>query len=251
MAVNSKKKQVDKAAKRAREDRIYTQILCAFAVCILLELVMISLYRTYASSDAYALEYYLKKLWWLCLIPGALCAGGAVLAKKRSGKVTLPVWGAILFVVGGLCLMLAGWYRHNGAKAASILLPVAAVLLCVYFVYQREFFMTALSFAGTIFALWLFRRSAMTGLLIAMLVLAAVFAVWTMLARHWGGRLWKKGPRFFRKDSDWAVLMAAYILSILALVGALVFGAAFAYAAMFAVAVLIFVAAVYYTVRML
>ena len=85
MAVKTKNK-AERAARRAREDKIYSLILSAFGVCILLELILISLYRVFYTSDAYGLEFYLGRLWWLCLIPAAGCVLLLVL-KKDSRKL--------------------------------------------------------------------------------------------------------------------------------------------------------------------
>lgn len=253
MAVKTKNK-VERAARRAREDKVYSLILSAFGICILLELILISLYRVFYTSDAYGLEFYLGRLWWLGLIPAAGCVLLLVLKKDSRKLRSLAAWGLVFFLIAAVSALLMGTWRHLGAKACCIALPVLTVLYCVYLIYQREFFMTALSFAVAIVTLWAFRRTPAGlsgGALLGALALILVFCVWSAVSCRLGGRLWKKGPQFFPKKAEWPVLFAAYGLCLCSLAGALLFGAGFAYAAIFALAGLVFVAAVYYTVKLL
>ena len=252
MAVDMRKKKIEQSAKRAREDVLYSYILSAFGLCILLELFLIPLYRTFYATDAYALEFYLRKFWWLGLLPAAACGLWLGLDRRGKKKHTLPIWGLLFFLIGTAMALLMGHYRHQAAKAGCIALPILAVLYCVYLIYQREFFMTALSFGASILALVLFRGAGgMTAYLLAAAVLVALFTVWSALSLRWGGRLWKNGPRLFRPKGEWAVLFTAYGLSLLCLLGAWLFGLTFAYVAIISLAVLAFVAAVYYTVKIL
>ena len=252
MAVDMKKKKMEQSARRAREDQLYSYILSAFGLCILLELFLIALYRTFYTTDAYALEFYLRKFWWLGLLPTAACVVWLVLDRRGKKKRTLPIWGALFFLIGSVMALLMGHYRHQAAKAGCIALPILAVLYCVYLIYQREFFLTALSFGLSILALWLFRRGiGGSAYLLAALAVVLILTLWSALAARWGGRLWKGGPRLFGPRGEWAVLFTAYGVSALCLLGTLLLGAAFAYVAIIALAVLAFVAAVYYTVKIM
>lgn len=254
MAIKTNKK-AEQAARRAKEDKSYSLILEAFGLCILLELILIAFYRTFYTTDAFSLEYYMRKLWWLGLLPAAACGLWLGLWRRKGKKWMLPAWLLVFFLLASVMTLLMGHYRHVGAKLGCIGLPVLAVLYCIYLVYQREFFMTALSFSGAILALWIFRRGPngvnSGALLLGVLLAVLVFCIWSAFSCRLGGRLWKNGPRFFPRKAEWPMLFAAYGLCLCSMAGALLLGTGFAYAAIIALGVLTFIAAVYYTVKML
>ena len=93
MAVKTNKS----AARRAREDRIYSLILAAFGICIVLELFLIALYRSFYSGGGRGLERFLGQLWWLGFVPAAGCGLWLFLRKRIGQKYTLQAWGLVAF----------------------------------------------------------------------------------------------------------------------------------------------------------
>jgi hypothetical protein len=138
----------------------------------------------------------------------------------------------------------------------TILIPVAAVLAMVYYLFQRDFFCITLICAGGILSLQLYRKLFLLhptmircGYGLAFLLLAAA-ALLFLLVRHKGGAL-PKLSGFLPKDTSFPLLYITCALNALLLVLTLALGGTAPYYLLFVLVGWLFVMAVYYVVKLM
>lgn len=138
----------------------------------------------------------------------------------------------------------------------TILVPVAAVLALVYYLFQRDFFCITLICAGGILSLQLYRRMFWThpfrircGFVLGFVLLAAAVVVLILLQR--GGGVFPKGVRFLSKDANYPLLYITCAVNALLLALTLILGGTAAYYLLFVLVGWLFIMAVYYTVKLM
>lgn len=138
----------------------------------------------------------------------------------------------------------------------TILIPVAAVLALVYYLFQRDFFCITLICAGGILSLQLYRRMFLThpfrircGFVLGFVLLAAAVVVFILLQRNDG--VFPKGTRFLPKDANYPLLYITCVLNAALLALTLILGGTAAYYLLFVLVGWLFVMAVYYTVKLM
>lgn len=138
----------------------------------------------------------------------------------------------------------------------SVLVPVAALLALIYYLFQRDFFCITLICAGGIAALQFYRKQiqdhpfrvqAAFALAFVLLIAAVVCA----LLLHRAGGLLPGGRRLLPKDANYPLLHAACALDAALLILTLLLGSSAAYYLLFVLVGWLFVMAVYYTVRLM
>ena len=128
-----------------------------------------------------------------------------------------------------------------------------AVLAVVYYIYQKEFFLSAAATGMSILALWFVRYAGGAGYEVALLLVAIVLvlAVALFLKKHDGALPLKTPVPFLTPGCSYSVILASCLASIVVVVAALVAGAAAAYYLIFVILAWIFALFVYYTVKMM
>lgn len=255
-------KKKDLSAQSRREDEVLNRALLwigGAAVMILLLLLTNRYYVRYRVSEV-AIAAALNRF----LLPGvivaglALCAVGVLLALRRRGQGQSGKWPVTLALFCGALAVTAGvvWRFHSaGVQVMCAVIPSAAVLALVYYLFQREFFAIAVLTGVGIAGLWLIRRAggAHTALLYAYLLLAAVLLVAAALLTRklqTAGGLWKD-RRVLSKKAAYPMLYATCAVVALLLIAALVSGAGAAYYLMFPAVGWLVVMAVYFTVKLM
>ena len=139
----------------------------------------------------------------------------------------------------------------------TILVPVAAVLALVYYLFQRDFFCITLISAGGILSLQMYRRMIFAhpfrlhcGFVLAFLLLAAAVVVFILLQR--GKRPFPLGiDKLVPVEANFPLLYITCALNAVLLVLALVLGVIAAYYLLFVLVGWLFIMAVYYTVKLM
>jgi uncharacterized membrane protein (UPF0136 family) len=149
----------------------------------------------------------------------------------------------------------------EGIKFMCTAVAAAAVLALIYYIYQREFFLSALATLGGISALWVYRRSAMWGMLSARvyvvfaagLILLILCAVLARRVQRKKGTITVRGTnyRVFSSLSNYNVIYLSCALVALFMIASFFLGNMAAYISMFALAVYFFALAVYSTVKLM
>lgn len=243
-----------------KEDATFNKMLFWLAGAVVAELVIMLLDRIYVnrllgSAGQVALMYFFRVFLFL---GAALVVAGAVWAvmRARGGKgVALPC--ACTAAAAGLWAVsvLAHFLFDVGLRIAMVLPALAAVLIVVFFLYQRVFFYNTMLAGGGLVALWLYRQyylehpTMITVLFVAGFVALAVALVLSFVLRGSGGKL--GGLRVVPADTSYLLTWITCVVTALVMALALVLGVAAAYYLLFALVAWLFIQAVFFTVKLM
>ena len=188
----------------------------------------------------------------------ALTAAGvvwAVLSFRKGKRMTVPcicaAAAAGLWAVSALGYLLF----PDGLDIVMLLPAVGAVLVVVYFLYQRIFFLNALLTVGGLLAMWMHRQFFMRHPTLIRLSFAAMFVLLaaglalSFLLRRGEGKL--GGLQIMPPDTNYLMTWISCAVTALALVLTLVLGAAAGFYLLFVLVAWVFIQAVFYTVQLM
>lgn len=266
--MDKEKRAAEKRAARShKEDVILNRVLIWFGAAVVVELILLLLNRYYVNITTAPGEIEfagaLLKAWpaiiGVTAVGTVVCLLWAIFRVKGGKPATLP---GVLFGVFLTALVISVvTYRFYGAGVQFLcgIVPAAAVLALVYYLYQHEFFaVTVLSALGLV-GLWLFRRagSAHQPLLYGYIVVLAVILVAAVLlcrsmSNH-GGALTLGGKKLqvFSHNASYGMIYLTCAIVAVAVAAALALGTGAAYYLIFALVGWLFVMAVYYTVKLM
>lgn len=257
-----------KAAKHKQEDIALSRALIWFAAAMVLEFLLLLVNKYYvdfsADAGAIAIALTLEKVFKAFAVAGTLAGVVcAFLYFKRTGEKASPflllVAGAVLLFSGiGSVVILRFW--SAGVRALSVIVPALAVLALIYYLYQKEFFLSALAVSVGMFALWMVRQNLAAHRVIfavyavlAAALLAAVVTV-TVSAKKNGGSVslpGRKIPLLSKKGDGYALILTSCALSLALGAAGAFLGATAAFYLLIALAAWAFVLLVYYTVKLM
>ena len=264
-------KRADPRAKRTerakKEDVVLNRILIWFGAAVVAEFVLLLLGRYYnahsTTNEAIMLAYKLHQIVdvavWVFLALAVVCAVWLFLVKKGGKRVGLPL--ALTVIFGSLFVIcgVASRFQDPGIQFLCRAVLGLTVLALIYYLYQKEFFVTAVVTAAGILGLWLVRRTdgshaaVLYGYmaLCAVLVLAVVL-IGRKLQQNDG--VWGEGEKkrqLLPRGASYGMMYLTCGVVAAVLIAALVAGTALAYYLIFALVAWIFIMAVYYTVKLL
>ncbi|MEG2421670.1 MAG: hypothetical protein RSB55_08965 [Oscillospiraceae bacterium] len=255
----------EKQTKRQREDAALNRVLLWFGGAVLLELLVLLMNRFYINFDTTSTQvvFVLSKVILVLIWAGALGAIGSAawLVTCRMAKKPLLVPTALLVAsasVAACCFITLQW-RNEGVRLLYTLIPAAAVLALIYYLYQREFFTVSLLSGGALFSTWTLWKAAgtpSTGAYLLCAVVGALALAVALLARvlQKGDGVLVRGEKKLRllpKKATYSCIYLTCGITAAILLCGLIFGAVVAYAALFVAVAWIFIMAVYYTVRLM
>lgn len=182
-------------------------------------------------------------------------------AKRQQEDAALNrilIWFGCSAVVEFFLLLINRFLPGLGViRWLTILVPAAAVLALVYYLFQRDFFCITLISAGGILSLQLYRRMIFAhpfrlycGFALAFLLLAAAVVVLILLQR--GKRPFPLGiDKLVPCEANYPLLYITCVLNAVLLALALVLGVIAAYYLLFVLVGWLFIMAVYYTVKLM
>jgi len=248
-------------ARRHQEDIALQRGLLWVVGAIVLEALLVLVnrfYVNYSLSEA-GVQTYLALHQVMCALRLAAPVA-AVLALvwtgwqlKQDKKFGLPLILAIALAAVSVCAHVAIKYRGPGMSMLYWLVIAWAVLAMVFYIYQREFFLGASACGMSVLALW-FVRYGVSGRPETILILAAIAvvtaaALW--LKKSGGALPGKKPVQFLPENTNYVVLLATCAASLVAVIAAMIVGAAVAYYLMFVMVAWLFALFVYYTVKLM
>lgn len=256
------------AARKKQEDIALTRALSWFGAAMALEFLLLLVNKYYVNFTAdsasinlaLAMGVVVKVTTVLGLIGGAVC--GFFGWKRFKADGTLPFLWLVLAVsllALGLCSGLIVLFYRAAVELLYILIPAAAVLALVYYLYQKEFFFSACGVGIGLLGLWLVRKNSGThDLLVALytvageVVLLAILLLLMKLKKE-HGVLTVKETQFtiLSKQSNYLPMFLSCTLGVLALVAGLLLGSTAAFYLLFVLLAWLFVLLVYYTVKMM
>ena len=259
-----KQKQEKLEARRRQEDATFNKLLVWFVGAVVFEMLVLFLKRFYINYDQMSISgvqfaIAIGKVLGVLRFAGlaVMVAGAAWLAarKKKEKSIVLPGICAAAGLALALTAFLGYHYQEFGVNLLGVVAPAVAVLAVIFFLYQREFFYSAILSGMGIVALWVYRKAYLNHprmiylgfALVGIAMIVAVILAWK-LSRS-SGKLGK-----IKVLDAGASCLTAYLsagLTVLALAAALTLGATVAYYAIFLLVAWVFCMVVYYTVRLM
>lgn len=261
--MNERKKA---AQRQQQEDIALSRAMQWFGAAMVLELVLLLINRYFVDFPvdqvqvALALEKVLMAVAVLGIVGGVVCA---VLAwKKISSGQAYPFHT----VLGGMWLISLGFssglvvrFGDSAMRLLYVLVPAGAVLALVYYLYQKEFFFSACGVGAGLLGLWLVRKNVGTHdrlvglyMILGVLFLLGLAALVLYLKKSDGViRIGGKEAVVLPKQSNFAVVIASALVSLLVMIAGWILGSMVAFYLMFVLAAWLFLLLVYYTVKLM
>jgi hypothetical protein len=157
---------------------------------------------------------------------------------------------ALAFGTLALCAHVAVVYKGPGLRMLLLLIPALAGLALVYYLYQKEFFLSAAAIGLSVVGLWFVRISAAGVESVLMAVGVVVLGALALWLKKRDGAL-TSALRLLPKRAGYSVILASCLAALLALAAAMVLGASAAYYLLFVMIAWLFALLVYYTVKLM
>lgn len=158
MATKSMLNEQLKQEQHRKEDRAFYTLIIAFAVGLIIEVALISLYRAYFAGENY--RPTLRIVQWAFLGITALSAITFIysaITKKFNYLMPLVGIGGTFFLLA-VILRLTNVLGTIALQVSTTVFPIIVLLFAIYKIYQTEFFMSSLFGALGIFTMWYTRK---------------------------------------------------------------------------------------------
>lgn len=253
----------DLEAKRRMEDRIFNRMLVWLAVALAVEIFFVLVNRFYIHARAGEIDSMvvwhkaLLVLFFAGIVLFVFCLVWGRKNQARGKDLILPFALSGGFLVMGLGSLLIRM-SHSSAHLILGIVPGLAILLIIFYLYQKEYFPCALVCGLGILTLICFRLSGPTGkkylmcLAVTVIVAAVCLAVMLMLKKN-GGRMTWKGERIelLPSGANYLPYFISAVLTVIVCLCPLALGAAAAYYGIWVLGVWVFILAVYFTSKLM
>lgn len=256
IVVTEKEKRIQ---RHKAEDAVFNRMLLFLLGAVIAEVVILLVKRIYIDIAHLGLANALYHIFGVLQYAGlALAVIGViwwVICKKQGKKTRLPM--ICTLVVASLWLISLLTYQLNeyGVRILMLLPAVVAVLILVYFLYQRAFFVNAILTGGGMAALLLYRRYFMnhpTAVVICFVIGIVILALAALLAaklRKTNGKLGKFA--LMPEGSSYGICWLTCAIVAVTMILALLLGATVAYYLIFVLVGWLFCQAVFFTVKLM
>ena len=244
--------------RQEQEGAALKQIFNTFLIGLAAECYLFIVYRGYIAGSVGSLLAWDKILHVLMWLGAAAFVGGSGLALVKRSDAKLRT-GGIYAALAGIFFAVSSWvmttFFNNGVMTMCTVVPVLTVLMLIYFLYQRECFVSTILLSGTLFTVWVCSRgldgqwntfvSIGAGVVVAML---AVFALLLLVIRKNGGKI--KSMQFLPADCDYRVIyLVTAVCAALILLALLIPG--ISYYLIWAAVVALFGELTFYTTKLM
>lgn len=249
-----------RAQRQSEDDKIFNRMLLWLAGAVGVELLLLLLKKVYVEMKwgGVPAKMLLDFFKVYCIAGAVLVVGGivwAVLTYRMGRRLTLPVAitcaAALLWVVS----LVSRFFYPEGMKILLMLPAGAAVLIVIFFLYQRPFFYNAVFAGGALMAVWLYGRYY---LIRPRVIMACFIGGWVILAaaaalafvlRNNDGKLGR--VRVLPPSSNYMMTWITCGVAALAMVLALILGVSMSHYLLYVLAAWLFAQAVFFTVKMM
>ena len=245
--------------RRSDEDAVFNRMLVCLAAAVAVELLILLLRKVYVDmalgTDVVRVLAAIFSV--LRFLGPVLIIGGAVwlVYNLRGGRAALAP--AVLIAVSAVVwvIAMALYYLFDtGANLLVYLPPAAAVLILIWFLYQRAFFVGAVITGCGAALLWLRRMSETVST--RKLILFIVGFVLLALAALAAWRLSKTGGkagslRLMPADSPYGIIYLTCAVTAAAMLLGLLLGPTASFYLVLVLVAWLFVQAVYFTVKLM
>lgn len=252
----------EREARRRQEDRALNRALIWVGVAIILEFLLVLVNRYYINyttatesiNRVLAIQAALSGLRWVSLAALVVCVVWMLVRLSRNGKAALP---GILCLAAGILLLCSHIilnFRDTGLRMLFWLVPAWAALALVYYLYQREFFFSALISGLGLLGLWFVRHAGTASLYtILVVVIVVLLAVGLFLLKKKDGvlSLGKGRAHLLPQEASYSLPFVSCGVSLVVIALAAFVGGSLAYYLLYAMVAWLFALLVYYTVKMI
>lgn len=247
--------------QRRREDQALKQGLLWAAGAVVLEVLLFFVNRYAIDFDATSQGAELAGI-LRSVLGGMRLVGAAamllgvalfVMRVKKGAKTNCAVAVCAAGAAVMLCAHVALKYQNSGMRMLFLLVPMLGGLALSYYIYQHEFFFTALPGVFAALGLWFVRAGGVGAEAIGTLLFCVAVLVAVLKLKKGAGCL-KAGEESLRllpEKTNYTVVLGSCAAAIAVQLLAAVAGGAVAYYLIFAVGAWLFALLVYYTVKML
>lgn len=249
--------------RRNEEDAVFNRMLLWLVGAVIAEAVALFVKRFYVdvtpSDFDIAMMNGLHLFFRIFAIAGlVLTVLGVVwsfLAKKKGNALRLPILCTVVVAYIWILSLMVLFLGEVGVKIMMVLPIVAAVLILIYFLYQRAFVVNAILGGCGMAALWGVRNfydgnpTAVTILLVIGWICLMAIAVLAYVLKKNGGKLGKRQLVNDQKSYPACWLTCAVVLATTIL--ALVLGSSIAYYLIYVMVGWLICLAIYYTVKLM
>lgn len=256
------KKEQQKAQRVREEDVILTKVLWWILGAVVLETLLLLLNKVYVNFTteqvyiAVGLQSMFKVLAVALPICFVLLLVWSLLFWRAGRSVRLPGVLTGISLVLAVCAVVIHYFYDKGISFLYIAVPAAAVLALIYYLYQREFFFSAVLGALGLLGVKVAAEAAGNrlvgyGYLAGLAVIVVAALVWFRLLQTRKG-MWKfrnGSKEILTKSANYAMLYVTCLLVAAVVIAAVLLGAL---ALLYGVLVAwLLILAVYYTVRLM
>ena len=246
--------------RHEQEDATFNKMLLWLLGAVVVELFLLLIKKVYVDFAAgWTVALALVEFFHIFAFLGAALTAAAIVWAVLSGRKGKPILVPCICaasLAGLWVLSVLGYYLFEVGISIMMLLPaVAAVLIVVYFLYQRVFFLNTLLAADGLLVLWLHRQYYMNHPTMIRLSFAAGFVllaaalVLCFLLRRDDGKL--GGLQVMPAGTDYLMTWITCWVTALAMALTLALGAVVGFYLLFALVAWVFIQAVFYTVRLM
>lgn len=246
--------------RQSEDDKVFNRMLLWLAGAVVVELLLLLVKKAYVEmvwggilASGFMTFFKIYAVAGIVITVG--CAAWAVI-NGRSGKgVVLPVSIAAAAAALWLVAVVSRWLYPEGINILMVLPAAAAVLIVIFFLYQRPFFYNAILTSGGILALWLHGKYYMehpTAVTVCVAAGVAALAIAAFLAF----RLQKSdgmlgGIRVCPPNSSYLMTWLTCGATAAAMILGLVLGVGLSQYVMYVLVGWLFAQAVFFTVKMM
>lgn len=252
----------EREARRHQEDRALNKALIWVGVAIVLEFLLVLVNRYYINYNTstesinrvLAIQAALVGLRWVSLVALVVCVVWMLVQLSKNGNAVLP--GVLAIAAGGLllCSHVILNFRDTGLRMMFWMVPAWAALALVYYLYQREFFFSALISGLGLLGLWFVRHASPLGLYtILVVVVLVLLTLGLFLLKKKDGlfQLGKGKARLLPAEANYSLIFLSFVVSLVVIALAAFLGGSMAYYLLYAMVAWLFALLVYYTVKMI
>lgn len=253
----------DLDARRRMEDRIFNRMLVWLAVAVVVEIYFVIVNRFYVNAKAGEIDAMvawhkaLLFVFFAGVVLFLVCLAWGRKAQSQGKDVILPFALSGGFLVIGLGSLLVRMSRSSSHLMLGIV-PGLAILLIIFYLYQKEYFPCALVSGMGILTLLCFRMGGPTGkkyllCLAAIIVVAAVCLALMLKLKKNGGRMsWKEEQvELLASGANYLPYFVTAALAVVVCLCPLALGAAAAYYGIWVLGAWVFILAVYFTSKLM
>ncbi len=252
----------EREARRHQEDRALNKALIWVGVAIVLEFLLVLVNRYYINYNTstesinrvLAIQAALVGLRWVSLAALVVCVVWMLVQLSKNGNAVLP--GVLAIAAGGLllCSHVILNFRDTGLRMMFWMVPAWAALALVYYLYQREFFFSAVISGLGLLGLWFVRHASPLGLYtILVVVVLVLLTLGLFLLKKKDGlfQLGKGKARLLPAEANYSLIFLSFVVSLVVIALAAFVGGSMAYYLLYAMVAWLFALLVYYTVKMI